>query len=370
MSTLVRLPVAAALCTAAFILQGTPSHAQVTVTPVALPGYTVSQWVGPSSAYTNPDSIVSDGTHIWIGYQNVTAKDGSDNKTSTVVEYTAAGSVMATYPVPGHNDGLRIDPATGLVWASSNEDGNPAFVTIDPASGKITPYTFPMPTPHGGGYDDMAFAGGSAFIAASNPTLNTAGVNTAPAVDKMSLANGQIALTPVLQGNASATDTTANNATVTLNEVDPDSMNVDPQGDVVLDNQAGAELVFLHNAGTSSQTVSRVPLGTQIDDFAWAPSQASSLFIVDAKNNTIWKMSGTFAPNTLFAEAPSDSGVAGFVGTIDLSSGTISPVAIGFGSPTGLAFIPATGSGGSPPLSATLAAPQVSQGWGSHLFPL
>jgi hypothetical protein len=42
----------------------------------------------------------------------------------------------------------------------------------------------------------------------------------------------------------------------------------------------------------------------------------------------------------VYTEAPSDSGVAAFVGTADLTTGTITPVIIGLGSPTGLAFIP------------------------------
>jgi hypothetical protein len=91
-----------------------------------------------------------------------------------------------------------------------NEDGNPHIVTINPDTGVITPYTFPSPTPHGGGYDDVIFVGGKAFIAASNPTLNSSGVNTAPAIDEITLTNGQAVLTPILNGNATATDLVTN----------------------------------------------------------------------------------------------------------------------------------------------------------------
>src|SRR5258708_2628388 len=134
----------------------------------ALPGYSVRVWARGTTQYTNPDSIVQDGNDIWVGYQNVTSKTGGDGKTSTIVEYTKHGRVERTFAVPGHCDGLRIDPATHIVWASSNEDGNPGLVSIDPATGVITPYTF-APTAHGGGFDDMAFLNGKMFIAASNP---------------------------------------------------------------------------------------------------------------------------------------------------------------------------------------------------------
>lgn len=341
------------LCTATLLGVRMSAHAQSSTTPtvpVALAGYQISQWVGPSTAYSHPDSFVADGAHVWVGYQNVTAKDGSDKKTSTVVEYSPNGTAMATFTVPGHNDGLRVDPTTHLVWALSNNDGNPALVTIDPNTGTVTPYTFP-PAPHGGGYDDMAFVNGSAFISASNPTLDSSGANPNPAVDKIALAAGQVYLTPVLAGNASALDTTTKQK-VTLNEADPDSMRVDPQGDVVLDNQGSSELVFLQNAGTAQQVVTRLPVGTQIDDFVWTTAPTGKLFIVDGPQNTIWQMTGHFDVNTVFVEAPSDSGVGGFVGTLDLTTGLIKPIAIGFGSPTGLEFVSSAGAG--IPLAATL----------------
>jgi hypothetical protein len=158
---------------------------------------------------------VRDGNDIWVGYQNATSKTGGDGKTSTIVEYTLRGGVERTFAVPGHCDGLRIDPATHLVWASSNEDGNPGLVSIDPTTGVVTPYTFGA-TAHGGGFDDMAFLDGKMFIAASNPTLDATGNNVFPALDEVSLSGTNVVLTPVLQGNATAIDVTSN-LPVTLN---------------------------------------------------------------------------------------------------------------------------------------------------------
>lgn len=127
---------------------------------------------------------------------------------------------------------MRADPSTHLLWVSSCEDGNPKFVTIDPASKTITPYTLPS-TVHGGGFDDLCFLNGMVFIAASNPNLNSAGVNVFPAIDKITLSSGKVTLTPVLMGNATATDLMTHMKT-TLNEVDPDSMTVDANGQLVL----------------------------------------------------------------------------------------------------------------------------------------
>ncbi len=302
----------------------------------ALPGYQVSLFTRQTSAFAGPDSLVVDNGFVYIDYQNTTAKDCTDNNTSTVVQYDIHGKLLKTFTVPGHSDGMRADPSTHLLWVTSCEDGNPKFVTIDPSSATITPYTFPK-TPHGGGYDDLCFLNGMVFIAASNPTVNAAGVNPFPAIDKITLSNGKVNLTPVLMGNATATDLLAN-AKTTLNEVDPDSMTVDSSGQLVLVNQAGSELVFLKNPGTPQQTVTRVPVGNQLDDTVWAPSSAGRLLVSDGTSgNTYWI---TAYPKTVYTEAPDDSGVVGFVGVINMTTGFVTPVVIGFAKATGMLFVP------------------------------
>jgi len=309
--------------------------------PVTMPGFKVTLFASGTDSYSHPDSVEYDSYlgYTYVGYQNITAKDGSDNKTSTVVEYTADGAVRGSYAVPGHCDGLRTDPSIHMVWASSNEDGNSVLTVINPVDGQLTNYTFP-PAPHGGGYDDMAFVNGQAFIAASNPNLNSAGINVFPALDQIQLqSNGTVTLKPVVMGNDTATDTTTNQ-TVSLNEVDPDSLTVNPQGDVVMTNQAGSELVFVHQPGTSKQSLTRIPVGTQVDDTVWATSQTGRLLVVDGATNAVWSLSGPFTTGDVYAETPSDSGVAGLLGTVDLATGTISPAAMGFKSPTGLLFVP------------------------------
>ena len=147
-------------------------------------------------------------------------------------------------------------------------------------------------------------------------------------------------LTPVLMGNASATDNTMN-AKVTLNEIDPDSLSVDTNnGDLVLVNQAGSELVFLSNPGTSQQKVTRTLVGTQLDDTVWASSAQGRLLVSDGiSGNTYW-IRATFKPGTVYTQTPDDSGVAGLVATVDVTAGTVLAIAIGFGKPTGMLFVP------------------------------
>jgi sugar lactone lactonase YvrE len=243
--------------------------------------------------------------------------------------------------VLGHCDGLRVDPATHRVWASSNEDGNPRLVSIDPATGKITAYAFPHPTAHGGGFDDMAFVGGKMFIAASNPNLNSSGVNVFPAVDAVTFSGTNVVLAPVLFGNATAIDSISGEQ-VTLNEVDPDSMTLDAAGNLVLVNQAGSELVFIHNPGTSTQTVTRTLVGTQLEDtiFIGPARQGTNgtFLVVDGTTNTIYSIRTQL--QSVYTETPDDSGVSGLFGTLDLSTGIVTPVVIGFKKATGLALFP------------------------------
>ena len=305
---------------------------------VAVSGYNVSLFASGTADYSHPDSIVADSGHVYIDYQNVTAKDGSDNKTSTIVDYSDNGKVLGTYAVPGHSDGMRLNPYTHLLWIVSNEDGNPGLVTLNPQSGEIKSYTFPA-TPHGGGYDDVQFLNGTAFISASAPNLNGAGVNVFPAVDKIDLQGSKAVLTPILMGNAPAFDTVAQ-ANITLNLIDPDSMMVSPQGDLVLDNQAGSQLVFLHNPGTSTQVVSAVTIGTQADDSAWATSPKGRMFLVDGSLNATYIIRTNWVEGAAYTSVPSNSLVAGFVGSLDLTTGTINPIIVGLKNPHGMIFVP------------------------------
>lgn len=305
-------------------------------------GWQVSLFASATSSYTQPDSVVVNGGHVFIGYQNNAAKDGSDTIKSTIVEYSMDGKVLKTFSAPGHSDGMRMDPTTKLLWVTSNEDGNPKMETIAPASGTITPYTLPN-APHGGGFDDVYFLNGLAFIAASNPNLDKNGNNVFPALDKISLSNGKAVLTPVLMGNATATDITngANNAQVSLNEVDPDSLTVDTKGNLILVNQGGSEIVMISNPGTSQQKVSRLAVGTQLDDTVWATSTQGRLLVADGTSGrTFWLRAPRFTVGDVFTQTPDDSGVVGLVGAVDMSTGFVTPIALGFDKPTGMIFVP------------------------------
>jgi hypothetical protein len=87
--------------------------------PVAQAPYKISVFATATSAYSQPDSMTHWGRSVLIGFQNHVAKDGSDGKSSTIVQYAPDGTVQRTFSVKGHNDGLRVVDGHNL-WALQN----------------------------------------------------------------------------------------------------------------------------------------------------------------------------------------------------------------------------------------------------------
>lgn len=281
-----------------------------------------------------PDSIAVLGGHVFVGYGDGAAPDGSDGKSSTIVEYQMNGDIVTTYIVPGHNDGLRVNPRTNQLWAMQNEDAKPNLVIIDPKTQTQTEYTF-GPTPHGGGYDDIAFRGNNVFLSASNPANNP---NTAPAIVKAQISGNMVVVTPVLSASATATDVPTNRP-VTLNLQDPDSMIFNPFGDLILDSQADAELIVVHHPGYTDQSVYHLGLKqkgkpVQIDDTIFATSSHGVILVADRDGETVYAISrNIFSPGSAYSATPTS------VAALNPETGVLTDVVTGMVSPHGIAFI-------------------------------
>jgi len=322
------------------LLMVCPAVAQSTG-PVANPPYKISVFAVSQAGYSQPDSIVRWKNSILVGFGNGVAKDGSDGKSSTIVQYSLSGAAQNTFSVKGHNDGLRLQPGTDKLYALQNEDANPNLVIIDLKTGIQTLYMF-APTAHGGGYDDLVFKNRQAFITASNPTLNGQGVNVFPALVRATLSGTMVNVQPVLYGDAVATDIPTGN-TVTLNLTDPDSLTVDPRGNIVLDDQANAQLVFIQYPNTFQQTVGRVNITsasgpTTLDDTAFARTPQDFLLVSDLKGEAIYRIDDpTFGFEPGVAYSASDT--AGIVATLNLDTGVLTPIVTGLISGRGLLFV-------------------------------
>jgi hypothetical protein len=313
------------------LLTGIVACAQV----VASVPYTVSVFATsiPGVDFA-PDSIAVVNGNVFVGYGDGAAPDGSDGKSSTIVEYKPNGDIVTTYTVLGHNDGLRVNPRTHQLWAMQNEDGNPNLVIIDPKTQTQTMYTF-APTPHGGGYDDIAFRGNDVFISASNPANNP---NAAPAIVKAQISGSTVIVTPVLSGTATAIDVPTNTPT-SLNLQDPDSMIFNAFGDLVLDSQADAELIVVHHPGYEDQSVYHLPITqsgspVQIDDTIFSTASHGVILVSDRDGETVYAISrNIFSPGAAYSATPKS------VAALDLDTGVLTDIVTGMVSPHGMAFI-------------------------------
>ncbi|HEV7995473.1 MAG TPA: hypothetical protein VGP52_04355 [Stellaceae bacterium] len=326
-----------ALLPAAAMILGAPACA--VAGPTAVAGYTLTTFASAPAGSSAPDSIAVVGNDVFVGYGNNGNPDGSGGAVSTIAEYSSSGALLNTTSVVGHNDGLRYDPADGKLWALQNEDANPNLVLITPTTlAKSAPFSFSA-TPHGGGYDDVAFGFGKAFISASNPANNP---NTAPAIISATLNGSTVAVTGVLNANATATVINTG-ATTTLNLQDPDSMNFTPDGRLAPDSQADSQLVFVSNPAQPSQSVSVLDLTNQIDDTVFAGGGQRTLLFAAKGDDAVYQLTGVFGPGTAYSAAASNSAVPNtdFIGALDLAGGELSPIVSGLSGPGGEAFLPA-----------------------------
>jgi hypothetical protein len=308
--------------------------------PQAVAPYVLTVFANAPQGLSAPDSIVVFRDHVFVGYGDGHQPDGSDGLSSQVVEFRMDGTVVHTYTVVGHNDGLKLDPLTHHLWALQNEDASPNLVIINPETREQKMFAF-GPTPHGGGYDDLVFRGCKVYISASNPANNP---NTGPAIVSAHIEGNMVDVEPVLAGTANATDIPTD-ASVQLNLQDPDSMTLDPFGNLVLDSQADQQLIIVSDPGTPNQRALRLPLSfltsagpmpVETDDTAFVTSSKGFILFADKGLNTVYKLQkNAFAPGSAYTAA--DGGP--FVGTVDLTTGIITPIVTGLANPGGLVFV-------------------------------
>jgi hypothetical protein len=323
-------------------------------------GYQMRVFATGGASLSGPDDITQLGGWIYVVYQNATQADGSTGGASNVVAYRRDGTVARTWSVTGHADGITADPTNHRVIVTVNEDANSSLYTIDPsgpAAQQVQHYTYsPDPaTLTGGGTDAVSIVNGQILISASNPSPTTMGGTTfsAPAVFTATIpATGSVVtLTPTFNDNSPAIDAVSG-APVTLNLSDPDSNAVVPSssprfaGDFMLDSQGDSNLVFAGNPGTPSQSLTSLMLTStsgapQVDDVSWTSTPHGTLLMVDAQLNQIDAITGPLGMGTAFTAIPSGTTpLSGDLATIDLSTGAVTPVITGLGSPKGLLYVP------------------------------
>ena len=313
-----------------------------------------------TESLTQPDDIVTIGGNLYVGFQNGVGSQGeastSGNLDSTLVEFTAKGSLLEQWEVRGKIDGMGADSAARQVIVTVNEDAKSSLYTV--SGGIVTHYTYsPLSLPHLGGTDHVSVYNGKILISASAPGTSGKAPASAPAVFVVTLNAGSktAAVTSFFADNATATEVNTGKK-VTLALTDPDSNLVVPSsspefgGDFVLDSQGDLELIF---SGASGQNLQVLKLSQSVDDTAWATSSSGKLYTTDSSADTVDVITGAFTPGTVYTSvtpcnansAPSTCPGPGYpnnyLGTINLKTGKVSQVAAsGVFTPKGLIFVP------------------------------
>jgi hypothetical protein len=341
-----------------------PGHA-LSAGPGTLPGKVLV--AAPPAGASGPDDVTSLATPaldsgrlvIWTAYQNGINPDGTPGKpggptASTVAGYDArTGALVKTIAVTGKVDGLTADPAAGKLIATVNEDLNSAFNLVDPTAGTVTTYQYsPSPAVSGnGGTDSIAVRGSQIYVVHSNPNDTTQ-----PTQYRVVLASSAHTafLRPVFYDNSTATDAVTGQP-VALALTDPDTNGFMPTqsprfaGQLATISQADGKIILASHLRFSPKltvlsltdnVAGNVP---PIDGMAVATAGRGTLYVVDSKTGTITALdTRRWRAGTVFVGEPSDNGNP-LIGTLNLSTGQISPLGNTFGSPKGLLFVPAAG---------------------------
>lgn len=376
---------AAAVGTGVAVAQGAgtqPAHASWQVTTV-LSGASLSHHISgapgsPTEPLTKPDDLTHLHGELLVAFQNGVGAQGepsgSGNTASTVVAFSKEGKVLGQWDVIGKVDGMTADPRSGRVIATANEDGNSSLYVIDPAAGTAQHYTYDQsPLPHHGGTDAIAIYGDRILISASAPgTPSAANQNPPaapqpqyPAVYSVSLnpETSVAAVSPLFSDEATATAANGNakGTQVTLGLTDPDSSSVVPGSsprfahDYMLDSQGDQQEIYVADPGGPAQQLSVLALDQSVNDTAWATSEQGALYASDSSADAVVAITGSFTPGAAFVaatpcsanSAPSTCTTPNFLGTLDLGTGHVAPVALPTPvQPGGLIFVgPHRGSG-------------------------
>jgi hypothetical protein len=338
----------------AFLSSAEPALAAPAVVPNT--PYTLTTFKGaPPTGATQPDdlAISADGTDLWIGYGNGVDTFGKGGP-SNLVEYNiSTGAVLQNLTIPGHLDGLKIDPMSGQVWTTQNEDGSPTLTIINPKNGIAKTFTVSSSLITGG-MDDLVFSPSGpetedVFIVASSQADTTT-----PVVVQVSgkMKKKTLSLTAFVPGAPSKVLNVVTN-TVEMGDTigDPDSMTLDPAGELVIDNRSDHSLYIVRNTGATNPIL-RVPLvlstapdvPLEVNDTIFTQSAttgelstAGTIFITDTTANKIYLLTKPYFPSN---EVYTAANVVNDVGLVDLNSGIVTPVVTGFAGVHGLAFAP------------------------------
>ena len=300
---------------------------------------------------TKPDSLTMGDGSMFVEYGNGADPTGASGS-STIIQYNNAGNVEYTYSVAGSVDGLKFNPTTGKVWALQNEDGNSTLTLIDPKTHAVSaPIQFANASPSRG-FDDVVFKGNRVFLSYTNPSSD-ASPNDAPTIVELiggesALGKGALLTQPILTTAATGVNTVTGKTTV-VPQIDPDSLKLAANGDLIFTSGDGGDIIAVHNPGDGAkQTMSYTPIkgvtagSAGLDDVIKPTATSGTFYVSDQTGDRVVSFHATgLKTNDYYA---SIGGAQNAFGQIDPKTGKFTALISnandpGFGSPHGVAFV-------------------------------
>lgn len=312
---------------------------------------------GAAIGATSPDSVEFGDGSLWISYQNGADSAGLSGS-STAVRYSPSGAILRTWSIPGNVDGLRIDPASGLVWALQNNDGNSALTVINPITGGATSYAYGSSYTANGnsvtrGLDDAVFRNGQVFLSETNPA-----VSGDPIVLRLTTGlTSPLQVSGILNSSLTGTNlATGHTGSTTISH--PDSLILTSSGDLALTGEADKQIVFIHNPGAANQSESflsllgtnRAPVTGNPDDTIYPTAGQGFIYLADTGANIVYRLTATgLTAGSAYVDVGHE------FGSLDLTTGVVTPIFTGV-SPHGAQFVTFAASGVPEPASLACLA--------------
>jgi hypothetical protein len=294
---------------------------------------------GAAVSASTPMGMTFDGTNIWVSYANSATYNGSSGS-STIVEYSTAGSVLNTYVVAGYVEGLRYDSSTGVIWAMQNPGGNPTVTTIKPGSGIVAGSPIPFAVEAATrGYANVDFLGSDIYLSYANP------VNpTDPTIQQILSAKSPLKVGTILEMNATGTNITTGATGQATLQTDPHALrNTPTSNQIVMSSAKDGQLIYVSNVGSETQSVSFLNVVnavganvTGLNDLLYNDGASGTFYVADVGGNEIIAITATgLTKNTLYATIASLTAFA----QVDPTYGTVLPIITNLVKPTGMIFV-------------------------------
>ena len=276
--------------------------------------------------------------------------------TSTMVEYTTAGTYVKQWSVANQIAGMAGEPLHRRVLISLDSAANSALVFIDPNIGEVQ-YAY-SPDPQSASAAKSLHTGGGTqsivvdshddiFVTASHPTRLGATASFKVVLSPPSGPSGEGAatLSPTFSDDATAANGNTGKGKVKLALRQIDANAIVPSssrrygGDYVVDDEATRQLVFSSEVTAGKGlTVLKTTLGLR--DIRWATSNGGTFYLIRRGTQTplakssLYKITGPFVKGAAYATT-SD----GELVRVNLSNGKLTPILRGLGTSVGLVYV-------------------------------